>query len=112
MDVAFAPLSRLERQPELLAAAADRVQLEIEELAVTHFRSFIESSSCVQDLSRQLLSLDAKTRLVSASLPALAQSCETFLSHSAAWRQQRRLNQMMTEVCKLCACVLHLRVCL
>ncbi len=91
-------LAALEHAPAQLAQQADRVQLEIEELAVTNFRTFIESTSLIQHVSGSLSQLATNAAAVSQQLPKLATACDRFLERSTQWRQQRRLNRLMTDV--------------
>lgn len=53
-EVGMFSLARLEKQPLYLNEEIAQVQAEIEDVAFTNFRVFIESANCVQDMGSKV----------------------------------------------------------
>jgi hypothetical protein len=51
-------LERLHKEPELLRVDADRIQRQMQEVAVGHYRAFIAAADAVQHISHEITSVD------------------------------------------------------
>lgn len=90
-------MSRLEKEPRLLQDRASQLQADAEDLAVEHYRGFVESASSVRDARESLGSMDGRLDALLGQLPSFAKRCSSFAQAAQRLRQAQRLNQLMLD---------------
>ena len=89
--------SRLEREPGLLRQQASDVHASIESLAVSHYRTFVETAEAVHGAHQAVVDMEAQLGMVEEALPRFAARCEEFMGKAAGIRKAQRLNRLMMD---------------
>ena len=90
-------MSRLEREPALLQDKQASIQRSIEQLAVSNYRTFVDTAEAVHAAHQSVVELEAGLGLLEAELPRFSTKCSEFVSRSAGIRQQQHLNRLMID---------------
>ena len=90
-------MSRLEREPTLLQDKQTEIQRSIEQLAVSNYRTFVDTAEAVHAAHQSVVELEAGLGLLEAELPRFATKCSEFVTRSAGTRQQQQLNRLMID---------------
>lgn len=77
-------LERLAKEPELLRADQEQLRRQLQDTAVGHYRSFINTQSCLGDLQAQLRAATGHLDDLAHDLPKLQAACDRFRQDAAA----------------------------
>ncbi|CAI7904761.1 unnamed protein product [Closterium sp. NIES-53] len=88
-------LDRLNKEPELLRADAERVQRQMQEVAVAHYRAFITAADAIRSIHREINSVDQHLGSLVSEIPKLTTGCNEFLEEAQGVMEKRRLNKTM-----------------
>ncbi|CAI5996345.1 unnamed protein product [Closterium sp. NIES-65] len=88
-------LDRLNKEPELLRADAERVQRQMQEVAVAHYRAFITAADAIRSIHREINSVDQHLGSLVSGIPKLTTGCNEFLEEAQGVMEKRRLNKTM-----------------
>ncbi|CAI5521432.1 unnamed protein product [Closterium sp. Naga37s-1] len=88
-------LDRLNKEPELLRADAERVQRQMQEVAVAHYRAFITAADAIRSIHREINSVDQHLGSLVLEIPKLTTGCNEFLEEAQGVMEKRRLNKTM-----------------
>ena len=90
-------MSRLEREPGLLQDKQSEIQRSIEQLAVSNYRTFVDTAEAVHAAHQSVIELEAGLGLLEAELPRFGSKCSEFVQRSVSIRQQQQLNRLMID---------------
>ena len=90
-------MSRLEREPALLQDKQSEIQRSIEQLAVSNYRTFVDTAEAVHAAHQSVIELEAGLGLLEAELPRFSTKCSEFVQRSAGIRQQQHLNRLLID---------------
>ena len=90
-------MSRLEREPTLLQDKQSEIQRSIEQLAVSNYRTFVDTAEAVHAAHQSVVELEAGLGLLEAELPRFSTRCSEFVQRSSNIRQQQQLNRLMID---------------
>ncbi|GJP44780.1 hypothetical protein CLOM_g4199 [Closterium sp. NIES-68] len=88
-------LDRLNKEPELLRSDAERVQRQMQEVAVAHYRAFITAADAIGSIHREIASIDQHLGSLVSEIPKLTTGCNEFLEEAQGVVEKRRLNKTM-----------------
>ena len=90
-------MSRLEREPSLLRDRQSDISRSIEQLAVSNYRTFVDTAEAVHAAHQSVVELEAGLGLLEAELPRFSSKCSEFVSRSSSTRAQQQLNRLMID---------------
>lgn len=90
-------MSRLEREPAILQDKQGDIQRSIEQLAVSNYRTFVDTAAAVHAAHQSVVELEAGLGLLEVELPRFSSKCTDFILRSANIRQQQQLNRLMID---------------
>ncbi|KAL4458513.1 hypothetical protein ABPG75_013378 [Micractinium tetrahymenae] len=82
-------LERLAKEPELLRADQEQLRRQLQDTAVGHYRSFIDTQCCLGDLQAQLRAATGHLDDLARDLPKLQAACDRFRQDAAAIATKR-----------------------
>lgn len=88
-------LERLSKEPELLRADQEQLRRQLQDTAVGHYRSFIDTTQCLADLRQQLTAATGHLDDLSRDLPKLQAACDRFRHDAAAITTKRADNRQL-----------------
>ncbi|WCJ30266.1 Conserved oligomeric Golgi complex subunit 8 [Euphorbia peplus] len=88
-------LDRLHKEPELLRVDAERIQRQMQEVAVANYRSFIAASDALLAITDQVESIDNHLQSLVNEIPHLTSGCTDFVQSAEEILQQRKMNQTL-----------------
>ncbi len=88
-------LERLSKEPDLLRADQEHLRRQIQDAAVHHYRSFIDTAHCLDSLRTQLAAAGSALDALAADLPKLQASGEEFRHSAAAINAKRADNRRL-----------------
>ncbi|CAK9869568.1 unnamed protein product [Sphagnum jensenii] len=88
-------LERLHKEPELLRVDADRIQRQMQEVAVGHYRAFIAAADAVQHISHEITSVDQHLKSLVAEIPKLTSGCNDFIDEAQQILEKKKLNRTL-----------------
>ena len=90
-------MARLEREPAMLQDKQTEIQRSIEQLAVSNYRTFVDTAEAVHGAHQSVVELEAGLGLLETELPRFSTKCSEFVQRSASIRQQQHLNRLMID---------------
>lgn len=88
-------LDRLHKEPELLRVDAERIQRQMQEVAVSHYRAFITAADAVQSITTELQAVDTHLEALIAEIPKLTAGCNKFVEEGQPILERRELNRKL-----------------
>lgn len=92
-------LERLSKEPELLRADQEQLHRQLQDTAVGHYRSFIDTTRCLADLQQQLAAATGHLDDLARDLPKLQAACDRFRHSAAAIATKRNDNRQLYSEC-------------
>lgn len=90
-------ISRLQKEPVELVKESEKIDGEIEALAVRNYRSFIETSQALSQAHHAIAKMDSSLRELVTHVPKFIQSVEGFSKEAATVKDTQRLNRIISE---------------
>ncbi|GBG81990.1 hypothetical protein CBR_g34170 [Chara braunii] len=88
-------LERLNKEPELLRADADRIRRQMQEVAVSNYGAFITAAESIQAIRKEIAAVDAHLETLVNEVPKLTTGCNEFMEKAQHILEKRSLNNTM-----------------
>ncbi|WOK91333.1 hypothetical protein Cni_G00024 [Canna indica] len=88
-------LDRLHKEPELLRVDAERIQRQMQEVAVGNYRAFIAAADAVSFIKEELSGFDKHLDSLITEIPNLTAGCTEFIESAQQILEERKLNQTL-----------------
>ncbi|KAE9588517.1 hypothetical protein Lal_00003078 [Lupinus albus] len=88
-------LDRLHKEPELLRVDAERIRRQMQEVAVTNYRSFIAAADTLLTIRNEVSSIDKHLESMINEIPKLTSGCTEFIESAEQILEKRKMNQTM-----------------
>eukprot|EP00850_Spirogloea_muscicola_P002714 SM000010S04352 [mRNA] locus=s10:1079419:1087306:+ [translate_table: standard] len=88
-------LEHLSKEPELLRTEAERIQRQMQEVAIGHYRAFIAAAEAVQSIRKEIAKVDLHLESLIQEVPKLTNGCNQFMEDAQITVEKRRLNRTM-----------------
>jgi len=94
-DLLSYSLDRLNKEPELLKSDSERIQRQLQEVAVKHYRAFITTAECIKTVHEQVESVSQHLHSLLEGLPVLQAGCKEFSAGAEQIAAKRLVNRQM-----------------
>uniref|UniRef100_A0A162B629 Conserved oligomeric Golgi complex subunit 8 n=1 Tax=Daucus carota subsp. sativus TaxID=79200 RepID=A0A162B629_DAUCS len=94
----FLPLASGPQQPyepELLRVDAERIEKQMQEVAVSNYRAFISAADALLAVRQEVSSIDKHLTSMIAEIPKLTSGCTEFIDSAEQILEKRKLNQTL-----------------
>ncbi|XP_021276290.1 conserved oligomeric Golgi complex subunit 8 [Herrania umbratica] len=88
-------LDRLHKEPELLRVDAERLQRQMQEVAVGNYRAFIAASDALVAIKEEVTSIDKHLESLITEIPNLTSGCTEFIESAEQILEKRKMNQTL-----------------
>ncbi|KNA20223.1 hypothetical protein SOVF_054430 [Spinacia oleracea] len=88
-------LDRLHKEPELLRVDADRIRRQMQEVAVSNYRSFISAADALVSIREEVSSIDNHLESLIDEVPKLTSGCTEFIESAEQILEKRKMNQTL-----------------
>ncbi|MBA0764437.1 hypothetical protein Gotri_013792 [Gossypium trilobum] len=88
-------LDRLHKEPELLRVDAERIQRQMQEVAVGNYRAFISAADALVAIKEELSSIDKHLESLITEIPSLTSGCTEFIESAEQILEKRKMNQTL-----------------
>ncbi|KAH7523837.1 conserved oligomeric Golgi complex subunit 8 [Ziziphus jujuba] len=88
-------LDRLHKEPELLRVDAERIQRQMQEVAVGNYRAFIAAADALLAIRDEVSSIDNHLESLIAEVPKLTSGCSEFVESAEEILEKRKMNQKL-----------------
>ncbi|XP_034890904.1 conserved oligomeric Golgi complex subunit 8 [Populus alba] len=88
-------LDRLHKEPELLRVDAERIQRQMQEVAVVNYRAFIAAADALLAIRQQVSSIDNHLESLITEIPNLTSGCTEFIESAEEILEKRKMNQTL-----------------
>ncbi|XP_034201443.1 conserved oligomeric Golgi complex subunit 8 isoform X2 [Prunus dulcis] len=88
-------LDRLHKEPELLRVDAERIQRQMQEVAVGNYRAFIAAADALLAIRDEVSSIDNHLESLIGEIPKLTSGCTEFVESAEQILEKRKLNQTL-----------------
>ncbi|GKV00107.1 hypothetical protein SLEP1_g12854 [Rubroshorea leprosula] len=88
-------LDRLHKEPELLRVDAERIQRQMQEVAVGNYRAFIAAADALVAIKEEVSSIDKHLESLITEIPKLTSGCTEFLESAEDILEKRKMNQTL-----------------
>lgn len=88
-------LDRLHKEPELLRVDAERIQKQMQEVAVGNYRAFIAAADALLAIREEVSSIDKHLESLITEIPKLTSGCTDFIESAEEILEKRKMNQML-----------------
>ncbi|KAF7830447.1 conserved oligomeric Golgi complex subunit 8 [Senna tora] len=88
-------LDRLHKEPELLRVDAERIQRQMQEVAVGNYRAFIAAADALLAIREEVSSIDKHLDSLTNEIPKLTSGCSEFTECAEQILDKRKMNQTM-----------------
>ncbi|OAY26883.1 conserved oligomeric Golgi complex subunit 8 [Manihot esculenta] len=88
-------LDRLHKEPELLRVDAERIQRQMQEVAVGNYRAFIAAADALLAIREEVTSIDKHLDTLIAEIPKLTSGCTEFIGSAEQILEERKMNQTL-----------------
>ncbi|KAK6273839.1 hypothetical protein POUND7_010922 [Theobroma cacao] len=85
-------LDRLHKEPELLRVDAERIQRQMQEVAVGNYRAFIAASDALVAIKEEVTSIDKHLESLITEIPNLTSGCAEFIESAEQILEKRKMN--------------------
>ncbi|KAF5743175.1 hypothetical protein HS088_TW09G01240 [Tripterygium wilfordii] len=88
-------LDRLHKEPELLRVDAERIQRQMQEVAVKNYRAFIAAADALLAIREEVSSIDKHLESMITEIPRLTAGCTEFVESAEQILEKRKMNQTL-----------------
>ncbi|CAK7352894.1 unnamed protein product [Dovyalis caffra] len=88
-------LDRLHKEPELLRVDAERIQRQMQEVAVGNYRAFIAAADALLAITEEVSSIDNHLESLITEIPKLTFGCTEFIESAEQILEKRKMNQTL-----------------
>ncbi|KAK0572124.1 hypothetical protein LWI29_026480 [Acer saccharum] len=88
-------LDRLHKEPELLRVDAERIQRQMQEVAVGNYRAFISAADALLAIRQEVSSIDKHLESLVTVVPKLTSGCTEFIESAEQILEKRKMNQTL-----------------
>ncbi|KAJ0093677.1 hypothetical protein Patl1_26360 [Pistacia atlantica] len=88
-------LDRLHKEPELLRVDAERIQRQMQEVAVGNYRAFIAAADALLAIQEEVSSVDRHLESLITEIPKLTSGCTEFIESAEQILEKRKMNQTL-----------------
>ncbi|KAE8698422.1 Oligomeric Golgi complex component-related [Hibiscus syriacus] len=88
-------LDRLHKEPELLRVDAERIQRQMQEVAVGNYRAFISAADALVAIKEEVSSIDMHLESLITVIPSLTSVCTVFIESAEQILEKRKMNQTL-----------------
>ncbi|XP_030552537.1 conserved oligomeric Golgi complex subunit 8 [Rhodamnia argentea] len=88
-------LDRLHKEPELLRVDAERIQRQMQEVAVGNYRAFIAAADALLAIREEVSSIDKHLESLISEIPKLTSGCTEFVESGEEILEKRKMNQTL-----------------
>ncbi|XVF48698.1 hypothetical protein PTKIN_Ptkin03bG0210700 [Pterospermum kingtungense] len=88
-------LDRLHKEPELLRVDAERIQRQMQEVAVGNYRAFIAAADALVAIKEEVSSIDKHLESLITEIPNLTTGCTEFIESAEQILEERKMNQTL-----------------
>ncbi|KAJ4911932.1 conserved oligomeric Golgi complex component-related protein [Raphanus sativus] len=88
-------LDRLHKEPELLRVDAERIQRQMQEVAVGNYRAFITAADALLAIRQEVSSIDKHLESLIGEVPKLTSGCTEFVDSAENILEKRKMNQAL-----------------
>lgn len=88
-------LDRLHKEPELLRVDAERIQKQMQEVAVSNYRAFISAADALLAVRQEVSSIDKHLSSMIGEIPKLTSGCTEFIDSAEHILEKRKMNQTL-----------------
>ncbi|GLT85571.1 hypothetical protein SLE2022_037580 [Rubroshorea leprosula] len=88
-------LDRLHKEPELLRVDAERIQRQMQEVAVGNYRAFIAAADSLVAIKDEVSSIDKHLESLITEIPKLTSGCTEFVESAEDILEKRKMNQTL-----------------
>ncbi|XP_065850352.1 conserved oligomeric Golgi complex subunit 8 [Euphorbia lathyris] len=88
-------LDRLHKEPELLRVDAERIQRQMQEVAVGNYRAFIAAADALLAIREEVSSIDKHLESLINEIPHLTSGCTEFIESAEQILEERKMNQTL-----------------
>ncbi|CAN8256570.1 unnamed protein product [Cochlearia groenlandica] len=88
-------LDRLHKEPELLRVDAERIQRQMQEVAVGNYRAFITAADALLEIRHEVSSIDKHLESLIGEVPKLTSGCTEFVESAEDILEKRKMNQAL-----------------
>ncbi|KAL1216017.1 Conserved oligomeric Golgi complex subunit 8 [Cardamine amara subsp. amara] len=88
-------LDRLHKEPELLRVDAERIQRQMQEVAVGNYRAFITAADALLAIRQEVSSIDKHLESLISEVPKLTSGCTEFIDSAENILEKRKMNQAL-----------------
>ncbi|XP_021886908.1 LOW QUALITY PROTEIN: conserved oligomeric Golgi complex subunit 8 [Carica papaya] len=88
-------LDRLHKEPELLRVDAERIQRQMQEVAVGNYRAFIAAADALLAIREEVTSIDKHLESLIIEIPKLTSGCTEFIESAEQILEKRKMNQTL-----------------
>ncbi|KAG2238351.1 hypothetical protein Bca52824_092382 [Brassica carinata] len=88
-------LDRLHKEPELLRVDAERIQRQMQEVAVGNYRAFITAADALLAIRQEVSSIDKHLESLIGEVPKLTSGCTEFIDSAENILEKRKMNQAL-----------------
>ncbi|KAH0931402.1 hypothetical protein HID58_008519, partial [Brassica napus] len=88
-------LDRLHKEPELLRVDAERIQRQMQEVAVWNYRAFITAADALLAIRQQVSFIDKHLESLICQVPKLMSGCTEFIDSAESILEKRKMNQAL-----------------
>ncbi|KAK3011038.1 hypothetical protein RJ639_012659, partial [Escallonia herrerae] len=88
-------LDRLHKEPELLRIDAERIQRQMQEVAVGNYRAFISAADALLAIREEVSSIDKHLESLIGEIPKLTSGCTDFIESAEQILEKRKMNQTL-----------------
>ncbi|XP_038698238.1 conserved oligomeric Golgi complex subunit 8-like [Tripterygium wilfordii] len=88
-------LDRLHKEPELLRVDAERIQRQMQEVAVKDYHAFIAAADALLAIREEVSSIDEHLESMITEIPRLTVGCTEFVESAEQILEMRKMNQTL-----------------
>lgn len=88
-------LDRLHKEPELLRVDAERIQRQMQEVAVGNYRAFISAADALLSIREEVSAVDMHLETLINEIPKLTSGCTEFIESAEQILEKRKMNQTL-----------------
>ncbi|KAG9442720.1 hypothetical protein H6P81_018574 [Aristolochia fimbriata] len=88
-------LDRLHKEPELLRVDAERIQRQMQEVAVGNYRAFIAAADALLSIREEVTAIDKHLESLVAEIPKLTSGCTEFVDSAQQILEKKKLNRTL-----------------
>ncbi|CAI0395901.1 unnamed protein product [Linum tenue] len=88
-------LDRLHKEPELLRVDAERIERQMQEVAVGNYHAFIVATDALNAIREEVSNVDKLLESLISEIPELISGCTEFIESAEEVLEKRKMNQTL-----------------